>query len=197
MKKIFSILMVALMATAIVSCNKDDDSSSSAGGNGGGNGGSTLNIAANTLIYDGITYSFDEVIVDYYHSSLTLMSAFTSETLEDGTPLLTVDGIHITPNMWNRDFDLTSQAQWPDEVSVYLYLSGVLDFNFDGWCNGDRDMGGYLDGVSYEHSSIFSSGTYRVSGNNDGTPITVTVDGVLKNGKTFQMKLVSGNYLTK
>ena len=192
MKKFFSILAVALMATAIVSCNKDEDNSSSAGGNSGGS-----NIAANTLVYDGITYVFDEVNVDYYHSALTLMSASTSDTLEDGSPRLMVDGIHITPNMWNREFDLTSQAEWPDEVSVYLYLSGTLDFNFDGWCNGDRDMSGYLDGVDYEHSSIFSSGTYRVSGNNDGTPITVTVDGVLKNGKSFKMKIVSGSYLSR
>ena len=46
----------------------------------------------------------------------------------------------------------------------------------------------------YEHESIFTSATYRVSGNNDGTPITVTLDGTLKNGKTLQMKLVSGRY---
>ena len=51
-----------------------------------------------------------------------------------------------------------------------------------------------LDGVYYEHESIFTSATYRVSGNNDGTPITVTLDGTLKNGKTLQMKLVSGRY---
>lgn len=189
MKKILSILTAALLATTIISCNKDEDSNDATG--------NSDNIAANTLVYDGVTYSLDTVVVDCYHSALTLLSAYTSDTLEDGTPMLVVDGIHITPNMWNRDFDLTSQALWPDEVSVYLYLSGVLDFNFDGWCNGDRDMGGYLDGVIYEHSSIFSSGTYRVSGNNDGTPITFVVSGVLKNGKTFKMKIVSGNYIVR
>lgn len=188
MKKIFSILMVALMAMAVVSCGKDEDNNTST------NGGTQLNIADNTLVYDGVTYVLTNVVVDYYHPGLTLMNASTSETMGNGDPLLVVDGIHITPNMWNRDFDLTSQAQWPDEVSVYLYLSGALDFHFDGWCNGDRNISGSLDGVNYENESIFTSGTYRVSGNNDGTPITVTVNGVLKNGKTLQMKLVSDSY---
>lgn len=40
MKKIFSILMVAFMAAAIVSCDKDDSSSNNST-NGGGNGGNT------------------------------------------------------------------------------------------------------------------------------------------------------------
>ena len=55
-------------------------------------------------------------------------------------------------------------------------------------------MLGCIDSVYYENESIFTNGTYRVSGNNDGTPITVTLNGKLKNGKTLQMKLVSGNY---
>ena len=66
--------------------------------------------------------------------------------------------------------------------------------SYDGYYNGDKDINGLLDGVYYEHESIFTSATYRVSGNNDGTPITVTLDGTLKNGKTLQMKLVSGRY---
>ncbi len=186
MKKFFSILMVAMLATAMVSCEKDNDSDDS-----------QMNIADNTIVYDGQTYTIDNVWVDYYHSELTLISAATGETMDNGDPLVYVDGIHITPNAWNRDFDLTDNSQWPDEVSVYLIFNGVLGINYVGWVNGDRDMSGDLDGVGYEHESIFTSGTYRVSGNNDGTPITITVNGKLKNGKTLQMKIVTGNYNTK
>lgn len=183
MKKVLSILVVAMFATAVMSCSKDKDDES------------TLNIPDNTLVYDGTSYTFDEVVVDYYHQALTLVSAYTSE-MQQGTedPMLAIDGIHITPNMWNKTFDLTSQASWPDEVSVYMILNGVLDISFEGWVNGDRDISGHIDDVDYEHESIFTSGTYRVSGNNDGTPITVTIDGVLKNGKKLQIKLVTDSY---
>ena len=59
MKKIFSILMVAFAMTAMVSCNKDND--------GGNNDEPTLNIADNTLIYDGTTYTLD--IVEVWHQN--------------------------------------------------------------------------------------------------------------------------------
>ena len=186
MKKVFSILMVAFAMTAMVACDKEDNE-----------GGSTLNIADNTLVYDGQTYKFDQVVVDYYHSQLTLMSAFTNDTLEDGSPKQMVQGIHIMPEVWNHSFDLADASKYPDGVMVALHLYGLVNITFEQWNNGDNTGAwGTLDGVQYENESIFSSGTYTVSGNNDGTPITVTYDGVLKNGKKIQMKLVSGNYTT-
>lgn len=184
MKKTLSILMVAFAMTAMVACNKDKD-----------NEDSPLNIANNTLVYDGQTYTFDHVVVDYYHSQLTLMSAFTDDTLENGSPRLMVQGIHIMPEVWNNSFDLADATQYPDGVMVSLHLYGVVEMTFEMFNNGENTGGyGTLDGQEYENESIFSSGTYSVSGNNDGTPITVTYDGVLKNGKTLKMKLVSDNY---
>ncbi len=186
MKKIFSILMVAFAMTAMVSCNKDND--------GGNNDEPTLNIADNTLIYDGTTYTLDIVEVWHQNGPLYTMNAYTSDTLENGEPVLTVDGIHISPEVWNKNYDLVSQDQWQNGESVEIILRGAISLYYQGYYMGDKDLNGELDGVTYEHESIFTSGTYRVSGNNDGTPITVTLDGVLKNGKTLQMKLVSGNY---
>ncbi|MBP5516041.1 MAG: hypothetical protein J6X86_03730 [Bacteroidales bacterium] len=182
MKKLFSILMVAFAMTTMVACDKDNDNDGD---------GDEMNIADNTLVYDGVTYTFSDVMVDYRHSEMTLVSAFSGDP-QDAE--LIVDHIHITPNVWNRDFDLTDQSQWPDDVAVYLILNGAIDMQFEGWVNVGRNMGGHLDGVEYEGESIFTSGTYRVSGNNDGTPITITVNGKLKNGKTLQMKIVSDNY---
>lgn len=181
----FLMMFVATAAMMFASCGKDDNE------NGGG---SQLNIPANTLVYDGVTYTFDNVYVDYMYSGLTGMEAYTNDTLDNGEPMLRLHGIHITPNVWNRDFDLADLSQWPDEVSVNLVFEGVLNMAYTSFVNGDRGVSGRLDGEYYEEESIFTSGTYRVSGNNDGTPITVTVDGVLRNGKTLQMKLVSGNY---
>ena len=185
----FLMMFVAAAAMMFASCDKDDNE------NGGG---SQLNIANNTVVYDGVTSTFDHVMVGYAHSELTLMSAETADTLEDGTPRLMLDGIHITPEAWNRDFNLADISQWPVEyVMINLVFTGVLDISYTSYVNGDRGVSGRLDGEYYEEESIFTSGTYRVSGNNDGTPITVTVDGILRNGKTIQMKLVTDSYSTQ
>lgn len=192
MKKIFAFLTVALLATAMFSCQKDKDNVS---GDGNGDDQQSSSMADNTLVYDGQTYKFDDVVVDYYHNELTLVSAFTNDTLDDGQPRLALEGIHITPTTWNATFDLANASGWPNEALVSLHLSGILNISFEAWVNdGSMGGGGDLDGVHYENESIFTSGTYKVSGSNNGTPITITYDGVLKNGKKFQAKIVTGNY---
>ena len=199
MKKVFSILMVAFMAASMVGCTEKDNGGSNGGNNGGNNNGGTpgANIAANTVSYNGHSYTLDEVVVDYYHSELTLVSAFTSDTLESGEPRLSVQGIHITPNAWNKTLNLADASQWPSEVLVALHVSGADSIAFEAWANdGVLGGGGTLDGVRYENETIFTSGTYSVTGNNDGTPITIVYDGMLKNGKTFKMKIVTGEYPT-
>ena len=186
MKKATRFIMLFVASATMMlnaACSKDDS-----------NSGSELNLADNTLVYDGVTYTFDHVMVDYYHDALTLVVAETADTLEDGSPRLMLDGIHVSPNAWNYNFNLADLSQWPDEVMVNLVFSGVLDISYTSYVNGDRGVSGRLDGEYYEEESIFTSGTYRVSGNNDGTPVTITVDGTLKNGKKMQMKLVTPDY---
>lgn len=194
MKRFFLLSITMLMSVALLmtACKKDKPQPDNSGNNG--NTTPSQTIADNTLVYDGVTYHIDNVDVGYYHSELTLIMATTNDTLEDGSPLLTVDDIHISPNVWNRTYDMVDQSQWPDFSMLGLILMGAVDLGYEGFCNGGTGTHGWLDGVSYEEGNIFSSGTYRVDGNNDGTPITVTVDGTLINGKTLKMKLVSGNY---
>lgn len=187
----FRTILCAFAATMMLfsACGKDDDSNS---GNGGGN---QPNIADNTVVYDDHTYTVDLVEVDYYNPSLTLVDATSSVAADDGSPSLEVHGIHITPDIWNRDIDLTNLDQWTDGMVVDLmFVWPDQSIEYQAYYNGDKDISGLLDGVSYEHESIFTRATYHVSGNNDGTPITVTLDAVLKNGKTLQMKIVTGNY---
>ena len=187
MKRIFAIVAAVLFTAAMFSCEKENDNNSE--------DNDATQLADNTLVYDGQTYTFDNVVVDYYHSELTLVSAFTNDTLDNGQPRLALEGIHITPTTWNASFDLANASGWPDDALVSLHLSGILNISFEAWCNeGAMGGAGDLDGVHYENESIFSSGTYKVSGFNNGTPITITYDGVLKNGKKFQAKIVSKNY---
>lgn len=184
-------------AMLMTGCKKDKpqpDNNSGNGGSGGGCDTPSETIAANTVVYDGVTYHIDNVDVGYFHPELTLVMATTNDTLEDGRPLLTVDDIHISPNVWNRTYDMVDQSQWPDFSMLGLILTGAVELGYEGFCNAGTGTHGWLDGEEYETGNIFSSGTYRVDGNNDGTPITVTVEGTLINGKTLKMKLVSGNY---
>lgn len=186
-------MFVATAAMMFASCDKDDENGNTNGGTNGG--GSQTALADNTVVYDGVTYTFDYIMVGYCHDELTLITAETADTLEDGTPRLMLDGIHITPEAWNRDFNLADINQWPVEyVMINLVFTGVLDISYTSFVNGDRGVSGRLDGEYYESESIFTSGTYRVSGNNDGTPITVTANGTLRNGKTLQLKLVTPSY---
>ena len=194
--KRFFLLGITLMVSAamlMTACKKDKPQPNNNSGSGGSDT-PTQTIADNTLVYDGVTYHFDNVYVSYMHSELTGMSATTNDTLEDGRPLLTVDDIHISPNVWNRTFDMVDQSQWPDFSMLGLILTGAVELGYEGFCNSGTSTHGWLDGEEYETGNIFSNGTYRVDGNNDGTPITVTVEGTLINGKTLKMKLVSGNY---
>jgi len=177
--KLFLLTFVAAML-AFSGCGKDEPT--------------VDDMADNTVEYDGQTYTLDQVFVDYYHSKLTTILAVTSETLEDGSPKLMLEGIHITPDMWNRELDLTDQTNWPDYATVNLYFTGAFNLIYSGFKNGDASMRGELDGVKYDNESIFTSGTHKITGANDGTPITLTVDGKLKNGKTLRMKLVTPSY---
>ena len=178
-------LLFAFAATMMlfVACDKDEDT----------NNVSTR--AGSYLVYNGTNYTFNNVYVDYYHDELTLVSAETNDTLDNGEPKLSIAGIHITPNAWNKTLDLANASQWPEDVMVALHLSGELNITFEASNNaGVMGSWGEFEGEEIVNTSIFTSGTYRVSGNNDGTPITITYDGVLKNGKNIQIKIVTDNY---
>lgn len=181
MKKVLSILMVAMFATAVMSCSKDKDDES------------TLNIPDNTLVYDGVTYHMNTV-QDRYHEELTLVMAESEEADTSGESLIRFDGLHIRPGMWNHTTNLVSPDA-NDEYGIYFFLSDGSSIRAYGYPDGQGQysIGGNIFDDYYEQEPIFTSGTFSISGNNDGTPITVTLDCVLKNGKTLQMKLVTNS----
>ena len=182
LRAILFAFMAAMMT--FVACDKDDDKTDD-----------VQSMADNTVSYDGRTYKIDVVEVNYFHSELTLVDAYSSEVLENGKPTFRIEGIHIMPELWNKNVDLANMDQWSDGMMVEWFVDGAFTISYHGYYNGDKGLSGSIEGQQFENESIFSSGTFRVSGNNDGTPITITIDGKLKNGKTLQLKIVSDKYL--
>ncbi len=127
----------------------------------------TLNIEDNTLVYDGAVYHMN-AMQSYFHSQLTLVDASSQETNLQQEPMVEFAGLHIRPGMWNRTANIFTETN--DTVSWNFVFNGVVEAN------------------AYDDFSACMVGIY---GNNDGTPVTVTVDGTLKNGKKIQMKVIT------
>ena len=139
------------------------------------------------------------MIVDVWPQNqyVTLLVADSEETGSNSEAVVRFDGFHIFG--WNQTVDLASPGddeyalsfQWDSGFSIYAYAApyGIGDDN-----GGLHYIGGNIGEEKFDGESLFTEGTLSVSGNNDGTPITVILDGKLKNGKTLKMKLVSGNY---
>lgn len=191
MKKLFSMLMVAFALTAMVACEKETKPASESGGNGNGNE-PTLNIEDNTLVYDGVTYHMDTRVESADQQWMTQVYSYSQEKDTNGESIVIYDASHIWCDMFNTTVDLVS----PDmEYGIYFWFSDGSSINAQ--YNPEAEaytIGGQIFDVSYENESIFTRGTYSIKGNNDGTPITIILDGTLKNGKTIQMKLVSDSY---
>lgn len=154
-------ILCALAATMMLfaACGKDDDKTDN-----------TLNIADNTLVYDGVTYHM-QAYQSFFHNELTLVDGGSEELDADGSYMVEFSGLHVRPGMWNRTADIFTETT--DEVYWGCYF------------------GGAAMGDGYNVYDDFSACRIGIYGNNDGTPVTVTVDGTLKNGKTLQMKVIT------
>ena len=142
-------------------CGKDDEN------NGGSGSGSQLNIADNTLVYDGVTYHMI-ARQNYRSEEFTQFWAY-SEERDENDNLMVYDELHIHPNMWNKTADIF--AETTDDINWQSKFKGTV-----------------LEADIYED---FSACTIGIYGKNDGSPVTLTLEGTLKNGKTIQMKLVT------
>ena len=151
-----------------VGCSKDDSSNSSSSTNGGSE--SQFDIADNTLVYDGTTYHMHGW-QSYYHNQLTLVDAYSEETNGQEQHLFEFSGLHVRPGMWNRMADIFTETN--EDVSWNFFIGGTV-----------------VEANAYDDFSACKVGIY---GNNDGTLVTVTVDGTLNNGKTIQMKIITSS----
>lgn len=163
----------------------------------------TSGLANNTIVYDGITYQMisdtNHMAVMYFHNELTVFSARSVEQDTSGSSKLEFAHFHIRPEMWNKTQNLATLAN--EEFYEVIFDGSVLNLVARGSCYEDNDgnqqtyYGGSLDGTEYSDTEcLFTSGSYTVRGNNDGSPFTVEMDAVLINGKRLQMKLTSPDY---
>ena len=129
-------------------------------------------LADNTLVYDGTTYHM-VAGQSFYHTGLTTVDAGSQETDGSGNSMVEFFGLHIRPTMWNKTVDVLTVNN--DEETWQCGFQGVL-------------FGEYSD-----VTESFSACKIGIKGNNDGSPVTVTLDGTMKNGKTLQMKLVTNS----
>ncbi|MBR6843880.1 MAG: hypothetical protein IKM79_02155 [Bacteroidales bacterium] len=93
MKKILSILMVALFATAMVSCDKHDDTLAEA--------------TANTLVYNGKVYQMTSTY-KIEQSGRVYIDAAAVEADAEGLPIFSI----IADNPDNGTYDLTQESVW-------------------------------------------------------------------------------------
>lgn len=179
MKKRLLFCFVALATTLMfAACEKDDDTPAEP------------TLADNTLVYDGVTYQMTPML-EIYNNQLTMLNAFSKDTSLNGEPKITLDHFHILSNeefnMWNSTTNLAN----PTGNSHYeiAFMGEVLTMMGRGDATSAQGM---IDDVPYQNQSVFTSGTLKVTGENDGSgKVLVELDCVLKNGKALKMKIRS------
>lgn len=145
-------------------------------------------IADNTIVYDGKTYEMIP-FVEIYNDHLTMLNAFSKDTTADGQYKIIFDHFHIRSNEEYSDWNSTTDLAHPTSEEFYeiAFMGEVLTMIGRGSVNG---ADGEIDGVVYENESVFTSGTLKVTGENDGSgKVLVELDCVLKNGKALKMKI--------
>ena len=174
MKKILSILLIAIFSVAMVACDEKENEETNNNQGGGNQGGTSID---NTLIYDGVAYSGESGVM---FSEGSLQYALYN----NGENGFQVSG-NIASSAYNRTFDLT-QHHSDLMFSVHVNVGEILDMQYQNypqnyWC--------FLNGESLEQRSCFTSGTATVSVENGR--LTVVVEGTLINGKEIKYKAVA------
>lgn len=183
MKRILSILMIALLTTAMVACKKDNPQPSN---NNGGNNGTpaATEAAANTLVLNGTVYQLNSFYQYSAEQERSYAGASTVETDANGDPLY--DIISDVENFClNRTIDLTTAY---DDASYYFAIHNSMwsEQIFQDYHAGNGFYG-MINDVYYGEDGIFSSGTLTVS--KDDNAFTYKVTGILKNGKSISFHI--------
>lgn len=170
MKKVFSILMVAFAATAVLfaGCDKENNDN---------NGVPTLNIPDNTMVYDGVTYPLQPT------------GLLTAESV-DGDSIFSFDAWHTPESMWGKTINLVSLAE--NESYGFMIWGSMLEMQCAAYWDAEEGAARYdgiIDGQEYYDECVFTKGTFGIYG--DDNQKTIILDCVLKNGKTLQLKFVS------
>lgn len=167
MRKFFTFLFAALLATAIVSCSKDDDTNTSNNDNK-----QSSEMGVNELIIDGVVYPMN----------VTLMGGMNFQATDAGGQRFVING-GIQHTEWGSTFDKTFDLTQPIagiHCGFSLESESFFYLVFDN--TGEKIMG-VLDNTEYDGESMFSSGSATIRYN--GQSLYIKVNGTLKNGHTF------------
>ena len=179
MKKVFSILMIALLTIAMVACKKDKPKPDNNNDNP-----AVTETAANTLVLNGTVYHLNSHYQYSAEQDRSYAGASTVETDANGDPLY--DIISDVENFClNRTLDLTTAY---DDASYYFAVHNSMwsEQIFQDYHVGNGFYG-MINDLDYGENSIFSSGTLTVS--KDENAFTYKVTGVLKNGKSLSFHI--------
>lgn len=126
----------------------------------------------NTLVYDGVTYQLhSEAIIE---SEGTYLSYFAW-----GDNNLNIQG-HI--DGLNKTFDLTQSQNFMFDQYMYINQTSISLTMYDA-----NSIGGQIGETYYTEESIFSTGTFKNTYNDNG--VTCELTGTLKNGKALAYKI--------
>lgn len=186
MKKVFSILMVAMFATAMVSCTKDNKDD-----NENKDNNTPTEAAANMAIIDGHTLHLD-CRYSIEHSGRGYLDGESVEIL-DSVPCLNIRG-DVTQK--NRTYDLThhyTDGDYAFGVGVNTGDTSFYYFQQDNHIDGYPLFYGTINEQEYDNGA-FQSGTLTINCTDD--LLTYKLTGVLRNGKavSFHVSIPSSDW---
>ncbi|MBQ9417395.1 MAG: hypothetical protein IJU19_02310 [Bacteroidales bacterium] len=183
-RKMLCTLASAMML--LVGCNKEEETTEIAPTI------DTTPAAENTFYYAGKSYAVAATTVDYCHSELTVVSAQSADTMADGSPLIALNRFYIRPEHWGRTVNMASPAVG-DSWKLDMTLQGVAVRGF-GQNDGGRLYFSTDVDTMHSETPVFKSGTLKVVGENDGTPINILVNAVLTNDLVVKMNIKTESY---
>lgn len=156
--------VMALVAMTMVACKKDNDKNEDPQ--------QPTEIAANTLVYDGVTYQFNsEAILESEGTYLSYFAFINDNDNFQGH----IDGL-------NKTFNLTTAQDFMFDIYMYFNQMSISLTMY-----GDNSISGQIGDTQYSGESIFSEGTFTNTYDDSG--VTCYLNGTLKNGKKLAYKV--------
>lgn len=144
----------------------------------------------NELTWNGETRPLTSNVQVYHDGTEYYISSWTE--LEEGHdhPEYSFD-CEIDNDCLNKTFDLTA-GNISDQNGYCIWANKFYSpdkhWFYNKYCNGwGNECSGHINGVNFEDTSIFKSGTMTITLDDEG--LTLSLDGVLKDDDTFTVDL--------
>lgn len=183
-KTFFCALAATMMLFA--ACGKDDEETNSANNSNS----QQVNIADNTLVYDGVTYQLEAQFA-YPNNSMGWLMIQSVEKDVNEEPIIRMphDEIHLYSYLVGQTIDLTQIfREWP---GYEFALEGAVNWMFGSYeVNDETYIGGTIEGTDYDNVTPFKSGsTMKITVEND--TFTLVINAESKNGHQLNLRVVT------